>query len=59
MQGAANSAPLHWCCDERPYSGTALYTEWNSAQLTVQCQHSINPSHPPQQMHNMPYITFA
>ena len=25
-------APLHWCHDEIPHSGTALYMEWISAQ---------------------------
>ena len=50
---------LHWCCDERPCSETALYTEWTSAQLSVQSQHSVNPSHSPEKMHNMPYIAFA
>ena len=53
------SAPLHWCCDERPCSGTALYTKQISAQPPVQCQPSIDPSHPPEKMHNMPYIAFA
>ena len=36
-----------------------IYTEWNSAQPTIQSQHSIDPSHTPQQMHSMPYIAFA
>ena len=52
------SIPLHWCRDKRPCSGTALYTEWTSIQLPVQSQHSVDPSHPPEKMHNMPYITF-
>ena len=28
----SQSAPLYWCHDERPHSGTAPYTEWISAQ---------------------------
>ena len=30
-----------------------------SAQLPVHRLPSVDPSHPPEKMHNMPYITFA
>ena len=52
-------APSHWCHDGRPHSGTALETEGISTQLPIQSQHSINPGHPPEKMHNVPYIAFA
>ena len=52
-------ALLHWCCDDRPHGGTALYTEWISALLPIQSQPSNDPSYPPERMHNMPYIAFT
>ena len=53
------SAPLHWCCDKRPCSGTALYMEQISAQPAIQSQHSVDHSHPPGKMYSMPYNAFA
>ena len=41
-----NIIPLHWCHDERPHSGTALYTEWISAQLPIWRLPNVDPSHP-------------
>ena len=39
--------PLHWCCDERPSSGTALYMEWISAQPPIWRLPSIDSGHQP------------
>ena len=62
-QQPTNTAPLHWCCDVKPHSGTALYMEWISTQTAIQGLPSIVSSHQPGkptgQLHIMPYITFA
>ena len=56
-------APLHCCHDMRPHSGTALYTEWISAQPPYRdCPASfqaIDQENPTGQLHIMPYIAFA
>ena len=38
-----HSAPLHWCCDMRPHSGTVLYTEGPVLNLPYKRLHSDNP----------------
>ena len=58
-----NLAPLHWCHDTRPHSGTSLYMEWISTQPPIWRLPSIISSHqlkkPAGQLHIMLYITFA
>ena len=46
LQGwSPHSAPLDWCCDARPCSGTALYEEWTSAEPPIQRLPSNISSH--------------
>ena len=59
LEQSPQFAPLHWYLDEGPHSWTALYMEWISTQLPIHSKPSVNPSHPPEKMHNMPYIAFA
>ena len=47
MREPHHLAPLHWCCNERPHSGTALYMEWISAQQPKWRLSSIDSSHQP------------
>ena len=47
VQNNQNSAPLHWCHDDRPHSGTELYMEWISAQPPKHRLPSIDTRHPP------------